>query len=119
MAGVDDTAPPSRITVSRDALRADLAEMELRLRLYFDDQLRHKADAGPVYELIAKVDALDRGDFTESHRRALVELITAQTAERQAAAWSWRERAMAVVSAAVTLASLLLALVIAFKGGIA
>ncbi len=109
---------PSRINVSRDALRADLAEMELRLRLYFDEQLRHKADAIPVYKMSDKLDALDRGDFTPVHRRALVELFESLVDGHNETSWTWRERVLAVTSTAVTVMSLALALVVAFKGGI-
>lgn len=89
---------PSRITVSRDALRADLAEMELRLRVYFDEQLRHKADNGTFMELALKVDALDRGDFTPVHRRALEELVEEKLAGNAATAWSGKQKVMAAVS---------------------
>lgn len=109
---------PSRISVSRDALRAELAEMELRLRFYFDDQLRHKADSGPVVELALKVDALDRGDFTDVHRRALTEFVEGLTAARTDRAWTGKERLMAVLSTTVTLAALLLSVLVALHGGV-
>lgn len=92
---------PTRITVSRDALRADLAEMELRLRVYFDSQLVHKADAGMVAELALRVDGLDRGDFTDVHRRALTDFVEGVTQQRIDRGWTARERLLGVVSIAI------------------
>lgn len=107
---------PTRITVSRDALRADLAEMELRLRFYFDEQLKHKADSAPVIELMRKVDALDRGDFTDVHRRALAEFIEEHTIVQQGATWTRRERLIAVLSVCATITSLMLSVGLALHG---
>lgn len=100
----------ARISVSRDALRADLAEMELRLRVYFDDQLRHKQDSAPFIELALKVDALDRGDFSEVHRRALTEFIESTQRVRQDRGWTARERIIGVVAIIVAVVSLGLSL---------
>lgn len=97
---------PARLTVSREALRADLAEMELRLRIYFDEQLKHKADAAPVAELALKLDALDRGDFTQVHRRALTEFVESVTQRRIDRGWTARERIFGAVAILVAVLSL-------------
>ena len=99
-----------RVTVSRDALRADLAEMELRLRVYFDSQLQHKADAGTVTELTLKLDKLDRGEWTEVHRRALEELIKGQERKESDKSWTSRERTIGVLVVIMTLVSLVASL---------
>jgi hypothetical protein len=108
---------PSRITVSRDALRADLAEMELRLRLYFDERLNHKADSGALAEYALRLDKLDRGEFTDVHRRALEEFVDDHLRDRADRGWSRRERWFGVISIAGTIAMLLLSIVLAAHGG--
>ena len=54
---------PRTISVSRDALRADLAELELRLRSYFETALAQKANAHTVEELTKRVDLHEAGIF--------------------------------------------------------
>lgn len=98
-----------RITVSRDALRADLAEMELRLRLYFDERLNHKADTGALAELALKFDRLDRGEFTEAHRRALDEFVDRRLDVRADAGWTRRERWAGIAATLIGVVSLALA----------
>lgn len=107
---------PSRITVSRDALRADLAEMELRLRLYFDDQLRYKADRGAFLDVALKLDQLDRGDWTPVHKRALVELIEEQTAMRGDREWTRLQRVGSLLGILTGTAAFVLSTVLAFRG---
>lgn len=95
----------ARISVSESTLRAALAEMELRLRIYFDDQLKHKADAAPFIELYARVDALDRGDFTKVHRRALIELIEEQGVTQAEKTWTGRERVFGAIAVLIAILS--------------
>jgi anti-sigma factor RsiW len=116
---VSGTDEIGRITVSRDALRADLAEMELRLRLYFDDALKKKASAAEVAIIRADVkvlnDALaarDRGEFTKAQMLALDEHLEA-AGER---AWTWRQQAATVVSAGSAAIALLITIVLALHG---
>jgi|SRR5581483_94787 len=45
-----------RISVSRDKLRADLAELELRLRTWIAAEMQAKADAKDVDALALRVD---------------------------------------------------------------
>ena len=108
---------PARITVSRDALRADLAEMELRLRVYFDEQLRHKADSGEFAKLALRVDQMDRGEFTDVHRRALVDLIEAQSQEREDRSWTFKQRVGGFITAVTAVGTLILSAV-ALRGGL-
>jgi len=108
----------SRITVSRDALRADLAEMELRLRVYFDEQLKHKADAGHVAEMALKLDSLDRGDFSPVHERALQEFVEGVIDKQLDRSWSRRERGMAVMSAFIAVVTFLISTGLALHGGL-
>ena len=54
-----------RVSVSRDALRADLAEMEMRLRVYFDGRLNSKADSAMVLMLENRMTAI----VTDLHAR--------------------------------------------------
>lgn len=100
-----DHGDQQRISVSHSLLRAELAEMELRLRIYFDEQLKHKADAAPFLVLSAKVEALDRGDFTPVHRRALIELIEQQGAVATDKQWTSRERIFGAIAVLVAVVS--------------
>lgn len=106
-----------RISVSRDALRADLAEMELRLRLYFDERLNHKTDTGVFSEYALRLDKLDRGEFTEVHRRALAAFVADQLASRSERGWTRKERWLGVLSVAGTIAMLILSIALATHGG--
>jgi len=96
-----------RITVSRDALRADLAEMELRLRVYFDEQLKHKADASTVAANSQQLQDLRRGDFSPAFRRTIEEIAIDAMNERTDAGWTSRQRLIAVVAICVAVLSLL------------
>lgn len=114
---------PSRITVSRDALRADLAEMELRLRTYFDEQLRHKANAADLASLALKVERLDqlrsdrdRGEFTPAATRAMRSLIEEINEESSDKEWTSRERLMAVLSVLTAGTMLVLSILLAVHG---
>lgn len=103
--------------MSRDALRADLAEMELRLRLYFDEQLKHKADRAEVAEMKLTLDGLDRGDFTPVHERALTDFVEKVIDQQLDRSWSRRERAMAVTSAFIAVITFLVSTGLALHGG--
>jgi hypothetical protein len=101
---------PRTVTVSRDALRADLAEMELRLRLYFDEQLKHKADTATVIEHSLALDRFAKGDFTTAQTLAIEEIIDQSFSERVARGWTTRERWFGVLTVLVVVLSFLLAL---------
>lgn len=105
-----------RVSVSRDTLRAELAEMELRLRAFLDDQLRHKADQAMVVELALKVDAQSRGDFTEAQKRALDERIESYIDGQADRDWTHRDRLMTVLSILTAVGMLVLSLAAALHG---
>lgn len=107
------TDEPRAITVSRDALRADLAEMELRLRVYFDEQLKHKADIATVVEHGLKIDNWSKGEFTPAMNRAIEELVGEMLTSRTDRGWSMRERWFGMAMIMVTILSFTLALVLA------
>jgi hypothetical protein len=96
------------ITVSRDALRADLAEMELRLRTYFDVQLVQKASAADVVLLQSQASAFARGEFTEAQLRSIDARVEETSAEQGSRAWSKREQMFAVMSSIATAGALAL-----------
>lgn len=98
----DDT---TRITVSRDALRADLAEMELRLRLYFDERLAAKADQTAVLVNTTHLTDLRRGEFTDAFRRAIVDIVEHESAIVQDRGWTKRERLIGVLAMVLAIAS--------------
>lgn len=109
--------PP--ITVSRADLRAELALLELRLYQRIDDSLGHKADAATVLSLLARVDAVERGDFPPSMARALAEKIEEHTATRTSQSWSKRDRMIGLFVAGVMTCGLLVAvasLIVNFVG---
>jgi hypothetical protein len=106
-----------RISVSRDALRAELAEMELRLRVYFDEQLKHKAENTYVLDIAHKLDRIDRGEFTEVHERAIAARIDRRLGEKSATVWTARERLAAATTAVTAVGTLALYLLVAVHGG--
>ncbi len=91
-----------RISVSESTLRAALAEMELRLRVYFDEQLKHKAEQSDYVILASAVNALDRGDFTPVHNRALADFIDNHLSQQADRGWTARERRLGVVAILLT-----------------
>lgn len=106
-----------RISVSRDALRADLAEMELRLRVYFDERLAAKANQADLSELLLRQAARERGELTPAQRIAIEEIARDTARDKAAEGWSQKERFMAVLSAAVTVGMLILSVAVATSGG--
>jgi hypothetical protein len=101
-------SPDKPITVSRSDLRADLAEMELRLRIYFDDQLKNKADRADVLENTGILRAINRGEFSPAHERAVEEIVVTTLAEKSDKGWTARERIFMVVGILVAVISLAL-----------
>ncbi len=107
---------PRAITVSRDALRADLAEMELRLRLYFDDQLRNKASAATVAEHALALEKFARGEFTEAQKNAIETVVENTLTIKTDRGWTSRERWFGIITILVALGSFLLAILAATHG---
>lgn len=108
----DERNPEAKrsITVSRDALRADLAEMELRLRVWIGEQLSEKADAVALQTLALRVAAAEAvatkfaaGDFTPAQDRAFAVLIDDKLKEHMDIGWTRRQRWIAVISLIVAI----------------
>lgn len=100
-----------RITVSRDALRADLAEMKNELKDYIADQLERKADARSMESLTQTVtllaDAVRKqtdGELTIAQRAVVQEQIDSTLDERKEQGWTYRERRLALLGAATGIA---------------
>lgn len=110
----DDT--PSRISVSRDALRAELAEMELRLRIYFDEQLKHKASSVALAELALKVSAHERGEFTPAWKEAVRSIAEEEARTRSADSWLPKGRVATVMAAVGGFGYFILAIYLAVGG---
>lgn len=114
----------NRISISEERLRAALAEMELRLRIWLDEQLKHKADTATLLEVVRRVgdlevnrQARDRGELTQAQVLFIDDRIDERAATRTSQGWSSRERWMAVASVLIAAAMFVLSIVIAFHGG--
>ena len=114
MAG-DET--PSRINVSRDALRAELAEMELRLRIYFDDRLSHKAEASELVTLRLVVDKLERGEWNDAQRRSILAQVRDHIDTTSDRAWTRRDQFFTLLGVALASCSLFIYILVASHGG--
>ena len=113
-----------RVNVSRDALRADLAEMELRLRIFIEAELRGKASQFDLNEIQKRVKDLedlrrarDRGELTPALERQVRALAHAEADLESTREWTGRERFLAVVSVLTAATMLLLSILLAFHGG--
>lgn len=116
-----------RVSVSRDTLRAELAEMELRLRTYFAEVLALKADSivvnklqndftllqktallqeGPIARQVASHEQslrrLEDGEFTKSIELAVGGMIASQLAKKDSVGWTARERKIAITGLLLT-----------------
>jgi hypothetical protein len=126
---------PKVLTVSREALRADLAELELRLRMFLVSELAKKADEHELASLqvlvnqkIAWADGLmplrDRlieehvalmkwgeaaraGHFTEAQGMTMASKAKDVLKEANTEGWSRRERMFAAIAVIATAAGLL------------
>lgn len=95
-----------RITVSRDALRADLAEMKNELKDYIADQLERKADARSMESLTQTVtllaDAVRKqtdGELTIAQRAVVQTIVDDTLDERSESGWTRKERRLALLGA--------------------
>lgn len=98
----DDGNGNGRISVSRDALRAELAEMELRLRAYFDTQLANKVDQSAL-----------QGD---NQRRWTEDIVYQVLDAHERRGWTRRERGLALLNICMTVAMLVLSVVASIYG---
>ncbi len=141
MAPLDDENGPKTITVSREALRAELLALELRLteklvakgefttvegrvtgiEKDFRDLQRHALiDGGPVSESVRvlddRVEKLERGEFTDAQVQKILAMIALAFQQRSKQGWSARERGMGVILFAVSLATIALNTILAYHG---
>lgn len=119
----DMTEVPRRISVSEDTLARHLAEMELRLRIYFDEQLRHKADSHDLLELARRIVILeqarvarDRGDFTDAQLLTLDQRVKYLATANSTEEWTSRGRAIAVLSVSIAVMMFILSAFLAIHG---
>lgn len=115
---VDDSTSSDRISVSRDALRADLAEMELRLRTYFDLQLKGKADTSQVNMNTGQIQEMRRGEFTPALKRSIEELVADTVGALAERGWTSKQRILGVVAVCVSVCSLALAIYVSLNSAI-
>ena len=113
----DDTPASNRISVSRDALRAELAEMELRLRIYFDEQLKHKASAAEFAELSLRFMARERGEFTDAQVASMRTIARDIAKAADDAEWTPRQRLFGAASALACVGMFILSTLLALHGG--
>jgi hypothetical protein len=113
-----DPQAPKQVSVSRDALRADLAEMELRLRIYFDEQLKHKADAAEVIEHSLTLSRFAKGEFTQAQVLTMEDIVETVLTERTTRGWTTRERWFGVLTVIIAVVSFILALSAASHGSL-
>lgn len=93
---------PKRLSISEETLRLQLAELELRLRIFFAEQLERKANASDMAANLTRLDALERGDFTPAFQRSLHAQVVQEAADSSGTMWTKRERMIMVVGAVVT-----------------
>lgn len=94
-----------RISVSRDALRADLAELKLDLLSEIDARLKDKADAKDIVPLASSVASLndwrirtERGEFTEAQKGTISRWVEHSFRSKARESWSGWERKLVVFS---------------------
>jgi hypothetical protein len=97
---------PTRLSLSEEKLQLALAQLELRLRIYFDEQLKLKADAAQVAQNTAQLGDLRRGDFSPALKRSIEEVVTDTITARADSGWTSRQRTIAVVAIVVAVFSL-------------
>lgn len=114
-----------RITVSREALRAELAEMELRLieKLASREQVAAVearlailektalVKGGPVDEKVTRLTQLVKSNAE------LNEFLDEKLDERSGQAWTTRDRAVAAMLACIAVATFLINIFHPFSGG--
>ena len=130
-----ESVEPKVVTISREALRADLAELELRLRLWIGSELIKKADDHELEalkiafaekvawaegltplrdkmivehnELLAWQLESNKGHFTEAQVMTMALRAKDVLKEANTEGWSKRERMFAIVAVLATAVGLL------------
>lgn len=133
----EENGASNRISVSRDALRAELAEMELRLRSWLTEQLSGKADMemviklerdfdllqktallqeGPLTKEVANHEAainkLNDGIFTKSQKLAISEIVKDTLKVETDQTWTSKERRFALFGVLISVGSLLASIIL-------
>lgn len=90
--------PPERLSLSRDALRADLAEMELRLRAWIGSEMDRVS---------GRLGSLET-TLTPAQANAVKEIVRAEIESTNKSSWTRRDRLMAVVGVIVAVISVTL-----------
>lgn len=106
-----------RLSISEEKLKLLLGEMEWRLKTFFNEQLNRKAEAADMARLEKKLDALDRGDFTPVHQRALRDFFECFLAEGGDSKWKGVQRFITVVSLLISLSSVGITLAVLIHSG--
>lgn len=96
-----------RISISEEKLKIALLEMEARLRIYFDEQLKHKAEQATVVELTHHMGAQRRGEFNPAQVAVMKELVTGVLEAQEDRGWTRRERMVAVIAVAISALALI------------
>ena len=96
-----------RVSVSRDALRADLGDMRDELKDYIKGELDKKADSKTVDQLAQSMTLLAdshrklmEGELNRAQRAAVQEQIDETLDARQEKGWSSKERRLATFAGA-------------------
>lgn len=103
-----------RVSVSRDALRADLLDLELRLTRSISAELAVKADQSSVDRLAGSLNQVvewrlkaERGEFTRAQEQEVVTIVQNTIRERGKEAWSATSRRLTVLGATVAVLGLM------------
>lgn len=110
--------------LTRDALRADLSEVEMRLRLFIATELRHiedrlrgKADRAELEKVKVSIERLERGDFTKATLRAIDDRIEGHTQTGDDRFWTrWGQKAI-LAGVLLGVCTLALEFIAAIHGG--
>ena len=110
-----DDSPPRQISVSRDALRADLAEMELRLRQFIQTEIDKKASISELETIRKEIEGIKKntfsGDFSPAQILAIKDIIEKGDAAQQKNNWGRKDRLIQILTViAVTISMVFSAL---------
>lgn len=101
---------PRQITVSRDALRADLLDLELRLKDHLDTKLELKASAEHLYALEHKVALIEQGKMPHGLELSVRDVTNTVIRDRAKNAWFFRGNKLAVAVGAAAFGGLFVAI---------
>jgi hypothetical protein len=99
-----------RISISHSTLRAELAEMELRLRVWIATELEKKATSVEVSDLRVRVGALEMMITDPRIREMIVSQIELSGAREDAKRWTPRQRGLAILLALLSVSTFITSL---------